>query len=131
MLISELISSTNKVVPDMSTPTPTLVASSLSEDDFDRLKAQERDTTGSESDETRHFHSSKSATRTAWAAETEAPSSTGLYVERAVPYSGESASWLSFFLMFPNIIFRHRGSVFPEILFEMGVATLMGFIAFG
>ena len=52
-------------------------------------------------------------------------------VEYKKAYGGETASWSSFFVMFPKIIFRYNGSVLPLIWFEVAFSVLLGTIAYG
>ena len=50
-------------------------------------------------------------------------------VERHTKYSGERPSALSFFFMWPRIIFRWHGSVIPFILVEVAIALGLSFVA--
>jgi hypothetical protein len=53
----------------------------------------------------------------------------GYIAELPVLYHGESLSPWSFFTQFPTIIFRWRGSVLPFIVFEIGIAVVVSFVA--
>ena len=51
-------------------------------------------------------------------------------IEKDVGYTGESASWASFFFMWHEIIFRYHGSTIPHIWVEMLISLTTSTVAY-